>query len=186
MMDGSRDGRRTDSRERIRSLALALFTEQGYGATSLNQIAERLGMTRAAVLHHFSSKEALLTSSYDDLLPELDEILDRLAAGTASRELRVWAIERFAAMVRGAAGSALICAQVNHDALRGIPGARALHRRLELFTQAIAGQDGVEGRMRARLAVSALVMADARGPELGGRLDERRATALSVARQLIT
>jgi AcrR family transcriptional regulator len=180
------DRRRTDSKERIRSLALALFTEQGYGATSLNQIAERLGMTRAAVLHHFDSKEALLTSSYDGLLPELDRILERLAAGGPSREVRIWAIERFASMVHGDDGGVLLCAQVNQDALRGIPGARALHGRLETFARAIAGDDGVEARMRARLALSALVMADARGAELGGRLGERRDAALSLARQLIT
>jgi AcrR family transcriptional regulator len=41
-MDSRTDGHRTDSKERIRSLALQLFTEQGYDLTTLNQIAERL------------------------------------------------------------------------------------------------------------------------------------------------
>ena len=185
-MGSQADGRRTGSKERIRSLALQLFTEQGYELTTLNQIADPLGMTRAAVLHHFNSKEALLTSSYGVLLPELDLVLDTLGDGQRSRESRIWAIERFASMVAGDHGRVLVCAQVNESALRGIAGAGALRERLEKFTRAIAGDDTVEGRMRARLAVSVVVMADARGREVGGRLSERRAAALTVARELIS
>lgn len=184
-MDSQTDGRRTGSKERIRSLALQLFTEQGYELTTLNQIADRLGMTRAAVLHHFSSKEALLTSSYAALLPELDLVLARLDDGQRSRDSRIRAIERFASLVAGDYGRVLVCAQVNESALRAIAGADALRERLEKFTRAIAGGDTVEGRMRGRLAVSVVVMADARGREVGGRLSERRAAALRVARELI-
>jgi AcrR family transcriptional regulator len=185
-VDSQTDGRRTGSKERIRSLALQLFTEQGYELTTLNQIADRLGMTRAAVLHHFSSKEALLTSSYGALLPELDLVLHTLGDGQRSTEGRIWAIERFASMVAGDHGRVLVCAQVNEGALRGIAGAGALRERLQKFTRAIAGDDTVEGRMRARLAVSVVVMADARGREVGGRLSERREAALRVARELIS
>jgi AcrR family transcriptional regulator len=184
-MDPRTDGRRTDSRERIRSLALELFTKQGYEQTTLNQIADLMGMTRAAVLHHFNSKEELLTSSYDELLPELDLVLGTLDDGRRSTESRIRAIERFASMVAGDHGGALVCGQVNESTLRGIAGADALRERLEKFTRAIAGDDTVEGRMRARLAVSVVVMADARGREVGGRLSERREAALRVARELI-
>lgn len=184
-MDSRTDRRRTGSKERIRSLALQLFTEQGYELTTLNQIADRLGMTRAAVLHHFNSKEALLTSSYGVLLPELDLVLVALGDGQRSTESRIRAIEQFASMVAGDHGNVLVCAQVNESAVRGIAGAGDLRERLQQFTQAIASDDTVEGRMRARLAVSVVVMADARGREVGGRLSERRAAAVRVARELI-
>lgn len=130
-MDSRTDGRRTGSKERIRSLALELFTEQGYELTTLNQIADRLGMTRAAVLHHFNSKEALLTSSYGALLQELDLVLGTLGDSQRSTESRIWAIERFASMVAGDHGRVLVCAQVNESALRGIAGADTLRKRLE-------------------------------------------------------
>jgi GNAT superfamily N-acetyltransferase len=64
-------------------------------------------------------------------------------------------------------------------------GADMLRQRLDKFTRALAGDDTVEGRMRARLAVSVVVMADARGREVGRRLSERREAALRVARELI-
>jgi AcrR family transcriptional regulator len=48
------------TRDRILDIALDLFTEQGYDKTSLRQIAERLGFSKAAIYYHFSSKEAIL------------------------------------------------------------------------------------------------------------------------------
>ncbi len=50
----------TDTRERILDVALDLFTEQGYDGTSLRQIAEQLGVTKAALYYHFESKEDIL------------------------------------------------------------------------------------------------------------------------------
>jgi AcrR family transcriptional regulator len=49
-----------DTRERILDVALDFFTEQGYDGTSLRQIAERLGVTKAALYYHFESKEDIL------------------------------------------------------------------------------------------------------------------------------
>jgi AcrR family transcriptional regulator len=48
------------TRQRILDIALELFTEQGYEKTSLRQIAERLGFSKAAIYYHFSSKEDIL------------------------------------------------------------------------------------------------------------------------------
>jgi AcrR family transcriptional regulator len=48
------------TRERILDAALDLFVEQGYDGTSLRQIAEQLGVTKAALYYHFESKEDIL------------------------------------------------------------------------------------------------------------------------------
>jgi AcrR family transcriptional regulator len=53
-------GAKVDTRERILDVALDLFTEQGYDGTSLRQIAEQLGVTKAALYYHFESKEDIL------------------------------------------------------------------------------------------------------------------------------
>ena len=48
-----------DTRERILEVALDLFVEQGYDKTSLREIAEQVGVTKAALYYHFASKEAI-------------------------------------------------------------------------------------------------------------------------------
>ena len=48
---------KANTRERILDIALELFTERGYDKTSLRQIAEQLGFSKAAIYYHFASKE---------------------------------------------------------------------------------------------------------------------------------
>jgi AcrR family transcriptional regulator len=49
-----------DTRQRILDVALDLFIEQGFDGTSLRQIAERLGVTKAALYYYFESKDDIL------------------------------------------------------------------------------------------------------------------------------
>src|SRR5579885_1273959 len=51
---------RTGTREQILSTALDLFLADGFEATSLRQIAEHLGITKAALWYHFPAKEQLV------------------------------------------------------------------------------------------------------------------------------
>jgi AcrR family transcriptional regulator len=48
------------TRERILEVALELFNERGYDKTSLREIAERLGITKAALYYYFERKEDIL------------------------------------------------------------------------------------------------------------------------------
>lgn len=58
------------ARERVLSAALALFVEHGVHGTSLRMIAERLGVSKAAVYYQFSSKEEIVQ---EVLRPVLDD-----------------------------------------------------------------------------------------------------------------
>jgi TetR/AcrR family transcriptional regulator len=49
----------SDTAARILAAAEALFAEHGFDAVSINAIAERVGVSKANVFHHFSSKNAL-------------------------------------------------------------------------------------------------------------------------------
>ena len=48
------------TREAILTAAQRMFSEQGYDATSLRQIADAVGTTKAAVYYHFPAKEHML------------------------------------------------------------------------------------------------------------------------------
>jgi AcrR family transcriptional regulator len=54
------DAEHKSTRERILDIALDLFTEKGYDNTSLREIAQRLGFSKAALYYHFASKEEIL------------------------------------------------------------------------------------------------------------------------------
>jgi AcrR family transcriptional regulator len=61
---------RSDTRQRIQDVARELFLQQGVQRTSLQDIAERLGITKPALYYHFSSREELVRSI---LVPLIDE-----------------------------------------------------------------------------------------------------------------
>ena len=50
-------------KERILEEALQLFSQNGYTGTSMNDIAAKLGVTKAALYKHYKSKQV----SYDDI-----------------------------------------------------------------------------------------------------------------------
>lgn len=54
------DARRTDTRERLLVVAAELFAERGYAGTSIRDISDRLGVTKAALYYHFTSKSEIL------------------------------------------------------------------------------------------------------------------------------
>ena len=51
---------RTDTRQRILDVAAHLFATHGFAGTSIRDISDELGVTKAALYYHFASKEVLL------------------------------------------------------------------------------------------------------------------------------
>ncbi len=67
---------RANRRNELLDAALALFLERGYEGTSVAALAEATGLTKAAFVYHFSSKEDLLFELSEPLLDDLDRVLD--------------------------------------------------------------------------------------------------------------
>ncbi|MBB0245647.1 TetR family transcriptional regulator [Streptomyces alkaliphilus] len=72
---GSTRVRRGDTRQRIRDVALRLFAAHGYEKTSLREIAEEIGVTKAALYYHFKTKEDILVAIHDDFTGPIDELI---------------------------------------------------------------------------------------------------------------
>jgi AcrR family transcriptional regulator len=68
------------TRERILDIGLDLFIEHGYDRTSIRDIAERLGTTKAALYYHFKSKADILLELYLRLHGLGEQLLDALEA----------------------------------------------------------------------------------------------------------
>lgn len=87
------------TRARICEVALELFTEQGYDATSLREIAERLGVTKAALYYHFRTKDDIVASLINDQVARLDELIAWGREQPPGVESRREFVRRYAAML---------------------------------------------------------------------------------------
>ena len=67
-------------RQRILDAALELLAEHGYEGTSLQQVADRVGLHKSTLFHHFKSKEELAHEVYQGLAERLLKRLDPLLA----------------------------------------------------------------------------------------------------------
>ena len=66
----------SDTRQRVIEIAMRLFTEHSFAGTSLQMIADELGITKAAVYHHFHTREELLTAVVEPVLHELRVVIE--------------------------------------------------------------------------------------------------------------
>lgn len=85
----------------LRRVALEQFAAHGYHATSLQQIADAAGVSKASVLYHYSSKEALLEAVLAPAIDELDRTVDELERMGTDDESRRAFIERFVDFLLG-------------------------------------------------------------------------------------
>src|SRR6478736_5793767 len=76
----------SDTRQRILDVASELFAEQGYDATSLREIADRMGFTKAALYYHFQSKDDILKALVQPAFELVGELVSRLELATGAED----------------------------------------------------------------------------------------------------
>ena len=69
-----------DQREAILAQAARLFATQGYSATSMNQVAEASGLSKATLYHYYKDKYALLFSIADGHVQRLQGVVQEATA----------------------------------------------------------------------------------------------------------
>ena len=77
------------SAERILAEATRLFAERGASGTSLQVVADAVGMRKASLLYHFSSKAALREAVVDALLSRWKDVVPRVLLAAASGKDRL-------------------------------------------------------------------------------------------------
>ena len=75
-MQTTRRGRPGYDQQGILAVAVAAFIEHGYDATSIGMLAERLGLSKSAIYHHFGSKDEILDRALDAALSGLEAVVD--------------------------------------------------------------------------------------------------------------
>jgi len=69
-----------DTRTRLIEAAIDLFTRHSFAGTSLQMIADELGFTKAAIYHHFRTREQLLAAVIEPMLDELRAVVESAEA----------------------------------------------------------------------------------------------------------
>lgn len=78
--------------ENIITISAKLFTEKGYDKTSMQDIADAVGMSKGGIFHHFSSKEdifnAVMERQFEQITETVKKWLDEMHGLTAKEKLR--------------------------------------------------------------------------------------------------
>ncbi|MBP2705843.1 TetR/AcrR family transcriptional regulator [Microbispora sp. RL4-1S] len=180
-------GAQKDTRTRIQEVALQLFTEKGYEATSLREIAEILGVTKAALYYHFRTKEDIVASLTEDRIAALDELIAWAARQPRGPETRREILRRYAADMTGPRHHAVMrFMERNQTALRGHSKVEVIRERsTELLRVLGEPGDTLTTSLKRAMAVFTLHMAWFVAPDTEATDEERVAAALAVAEELI-
>jgi len=73
---------------RVIAAALDLFTRHGVGGTSLQMIADEIGVTKAAVYHQFRTKDEIVLAAAEAELARLEAVIDAAESEISRRRAR--------------------------------------------------------------------------------------------------
>lgn len=82
-------GQYSAAQQRTIAAAIELFAERGVGGTSLQMIADAVGVTKAAIYHQFRTKEAIMVAAVTFELRDIEaalEEVERAGSTLAARE----------------------------------------------------------------------------------------------------
>ncbi|HEY3747592.1 MAG TPA: TetR/AcrR family transcriptional regulator [Pseudonocardiaceae bacterium] len=77
---GRPDGERSPMEDRIIASAVTLFAEQGFDATTVQQVVDSAEVTKGALYHYFDAKDDLLYEIYHALIGTQTAALEEIAA----------------------------------------------------------------------------------------------------------
>ena len=113
--------------DRILDAAEDLFAQRGYSATSLGDVADRVGIRSPSLYNHFRNKEALYTAVLERLLEDFLRPLEELNTGPVTHD-RI--LEWLEEIVRKHHANPNLARLLQHAALSGGPGTNELIDRL--------------------------------------------------------
>ncbi|MGW1451198.1 TetR/AcrR family transcriptional regulator, partial [Micromonospora sp. NPDC002411] len=175
------------TRERIKAVALELFTEQGYEKTSLREIAERLNVTKAALYYHFKSKDDIVASFVEDRLVQIDALTAWAESQPPTLDTRRELVSRYAdTMFSGEMPSVMRFFEQNQTVLKSLTAGQQMRGRMMKLADALCrGDDSPAAQLRATLSLFAVHGSwfALRAPHISD--DERRKIALEVADELL-
>jgi len=170
---------------RIIAAALDLFARHGVGGTSLQMIADEIGVTKAAVYHQYSTKDAIILAAAEAELSRLEAVIDAAEAERAPRLARDALLSGIVAL---AVARRRTVATILSDPVIGAFFAeddrfrRVMHRLRRML---VGDEVGPEARVRTAMLIAAISGAVTH-PFVAGLDDEAlRAQLLRLGRRFL-
>lgn len=126
----------SDTYDTILQVAGRLFSQHGYTATSMRQIAQEAGIGKATIYHHFPDKRAIVSALLSQGVADIQEMLETIKAEKDPRR-------RIEITTETSIHFLLESVMILQIARREVPGARA---------QMISGYTATLQQFRAQLA----------------------------------
>jgi AcrR family transcriptional regulator len=148
---------RSAAQTRILDAALQLFAEHGVGGTSLQMIADAVGVTKAAVYHQFKTKEQIVIALTERELGGLEEALEAAEAEghpPRARELLLGRVIDLAVERRGAASTL----QFDPVIVRLLAEQEPFQRFIERLYGVLVGDAGADSRVLAAMLSGAIAV----------------------------
>jgi AcrR family transcriptional regulator len=178
---------RHDTRSRIQAIALELFIEQGYDKTSLREIAERLGVTKAALYYHFPTKDDIVSSLIEDRIAQLRALTEWANSQPRTVETRRQVIRRYAEELHEPrAHDVMHFFERNQAAIKQMGTAEQMRTALGELIDALGAADGtLTEQLKTSLAIFAIHASLFVFRNRDASPEQQREAALTVALELI-
>lgn len=140
------------TREAILAAATELFSTNGFAGTSMSDLAEELGLSKAAIYHHFESKESILRDLVKSTQEDLENLVKHFESLAPDKVNQTEILQSFAEFV-------FIHRKVVRLVLSEMPAEMKIHnpnhhRLMQRLQKLLAGKKpNAEGEMRARVAI---------------------------------
>lgn len=138
-----------DTRSRLLATVLQLFSQHGMEGTSLQMIADAMGVTKAAVYYHFKTKDEIVSAIVGPPVRELDQVLDEALAKPSRKTQIDHALQGLVNLI------------VRHRALFGLISSDIGLRRVVKLMPEAESVDRVTGKMQMVFAGAAPNLAEA-------------------------
>ena len=181
----SRPAAPTAAQARVIDAALVLFAQHGVGGTSLQMIADAIGVTKAAVYHQFKTKEEIVLAAAEDELARLEATIDAadaMPSRAQAREALLTGIVDLAVERRRTVSTLLSDPVI----ARFFPEQESFRRVMGRMNRLLIGDDsGPEGRVRTAMVIAAISGAVIHPFTVGLDDDTLRSQLLQLARRFL-
>ncbi|MCW2782959.1 MAG: TetR/AcrR family transcriptional regulator [Marmoricola sp.] len=180
-------GSHAKTRELIPVVALKLFADKGYDATSMREIAEQLNISKAALYYHFDSKEAIVSELVTTMLDQVAELVSWAKKQRSSADLRTEVLTRWSDIMQAHGLAMFRFVIANRNVMHNVrPDHGGMAGQLtDLYALLSPPDASVEEQLRVRMALMSINMAGLAGSDILASDAEILQAARKIAAELL-